>query len=138
MRSLLFAALLFFFSSCFVRRINVGIPKKTLIESEHPTLVSVFDMNVQRLSSSRVRISWHSKDVNEIRGFEVMRKIGKYGIFEKIGFVEVNKNTAGINDYSLTDLNPHSDSSFYSIKQLDDKGAAYFSKPKGIQGRSDN
>ena len=98
-------------------------------------VVTIVDFRVLRLSNARVHISWHTSPGNLNGGFNVLRKIGKTGEFTKIGFVSAKKGVAdAILDYALIDVNGHSDSSFYSLLQVDAKGVKYYSQSKGVEG----
>ena len=137
---LLLAMMPFVLSACFGgQRLHLGFSKKPdLAHAEKVQDVpfsSVIDFRVQRLSGSRVMLSWHAITGQSGLRFEVFRKIGRDGSYNRIGVVRPDAGSRDIMDYSLTDQNNASDSSYYSIRQVDETGVQYHSLAKGVEGR---
>ena len=129
MKSLLFAAVILFTSSC-QNHFSANLQKTN---SSEFVVSEVMDFQVKRLSGSRVMVSWHAESNKNQNDFLIMRKSGSGGMFEKVGVVKP-KQSNSLNDYVLTDLNECEDSSYYSIMQVDIKGVKYFSLSRGVKG----
>lgn len=140
MKFILLAVIICITVSCMqTKSVQLGFSKKHKIEESRISNVpysSVVDFRVQRLSGSRVQLSWHAIAGKQKLPFQVMRKIGTDGSYSPVSMIEPGESTQeGLVDYVLTDLNNSSDSSFYAILQVDEKGAKYFSAPKGVEGK---
>ena len=74
-----------------------------------------------------VLLSWHVASEINNAGFQIERRVGREGQFEKLGFVE-GAGTAGEASYSFKDLNPVIGYPlFYRLKQIDFDGAFEYS-----------
>lgn len=142
MRSTLFPTFMIcIFCSCMsTKGLQIGFAKKQdlRIEANHAEFSSIIDFRVQRLSGSRVRISWHALPGREKPRFEILRRIGKNGNFNSVSLVEADNNLSDtILDYAVTDYNQSRDSSFYTIRQIDENGTRYNSMWRGVPGVND-
>ena len=96
---------------------------------------SVFDFRAQRLSGSRVQLTWHAQPGKQQLNFKIVRKIGRDGRFDPIAEIRSMPGSEQvISDFAHTDLNQHSDSSYYAILQVDGSGAKYYSVLQGVGG----
>jgi hypothetical protein len=104
-------------------------------DSQPSNFIKIHDFRVHRLSGERVSITWHTEDEKSPAGFEVVRRLGENGAFVTVGFVPA-KQAGGhsIIDYSMTDNNTYTGSSYYRLKQTDEKGAAFFTIKKAVAG----
>ena len=130
MRLRLLSAVAFLICSSFLSDRNFKITSALSTEGKK----NIFDFSIHRLSNERVFISWHtSGDTREVI-YEVMRRHSKREMFISLGIVNpvsIENNTA---DYSFTDINNFSDSSFYCLKKTNEDSVIFYSITKGIEG----
>src|SRR5687768_9450274 len=90
--------------SCMqTKSLHIGFSKKQKqgeLYSKNLPYSSVVDFRVQRLSGSRVQLSWHAIAGNQKLPFQVMRKIGWDGTYSPVSMIEPGQtNQEGIVDY---------------------------------------
>ncbi len=139
MRSNLLSPLLIcLFCSCVsTKGLHIGFAKKQdiTVKASNAEFSTVMDFQVQRLSGSRVRISWHALRGSKNPVFEILKRTGKNGKLQPVDMVEASNDLPDtIYDYAITDFNQSKDSSFYAIRQIDEKGTKYNSMWKGVRG----
>jgi hypothetical protein len=90
--------------------------------------VSILDFKVQRLSKSRVLISWHTEDELNSNGFALQRRLEDEGEFKDVAFIKPKSkgDSTLVNDYTFTDSNDFNGPSYYRLKQKDGKGSTFY------------
>jgi len=123
MRSHLLTTVVFIICTSFV--LNTGKPHSSM---------NVLDFNVHRLRGEKVFLSWHTEGETQQVVYEVLRKHKFLSQFVSLGVVQPkfqNDNTA---DYSFTDVNNYSDSSYYCLKKTNSDSVIFYSITKGVEG----
>jgi len=84
--------------------------------------------------NTEVVLSWATSSELNNMGFEIERKsLSNNSGWQKIGFVEGNGNSTGINNYSFTDKNPIKGTLLYRLKQIDFDGSYKIYTTEGVQ-----
>jgi hypothetical protein len=125
MRSYLFLTLIFFVCSAFLN--------DDYIDHRCATK-GFFDFAIHRLSNERVFISWHTAGDDEQATYELLRKHTKRDSFATLAIVQPESMQGNTADYSFTDSNSFSDSSYYCLKKTNSDGVIFYSITKGIEG----
>lgn len=139
MRSHYFMAVLFLTCSSFVLENTVtpsSIESKKFLIPKSPK--KILDFNVHRFSGEKVFLSWHTEGDSPQVVYEVLRKQKKLSQFVSLGIVEPKSAEGNACDYSFTDANSYSDSSYYCLKKTTSDSVVFFSVTKGVAGVGKN
>jgi hypothetical protein len=92
--------------------------------------LSVIDLRFSgdRKSETNVQLNWTTTGEINNYGFEIQRKIGEIGDFEKIGFKYATEQQNTENKYEFLDINEANENSYYRLKIIDSEGKHTFSK----------
>ena len=102
----------------------------TILKSGEVTPVEIFSFSGESNGNNAV-LRWKTASETNNLGFEIQRSLisasNKHSVFEKIGFIQGNKTTTSLHNYSFTDENLSPGSYRYRLKQIDYEGTFCYS-----------
>jgi hypothetical protein len=102
--------------------------------SSLPSTANYSDFTVRRLSGDRVFVSWHTENESPQVIYEVLRKHSTKELFASLGVVQPKLKEANSAEYTFTDTNDFSDSSYYCLKKTNVDSVIFYSITKAVEG----
>ena len=96
------------------------------------------DFTVCRLSGGRVFVAWHTENESPQVTYEVLRKHSKKELFISLGVVQPKSKGDNSAEYTFTDTNSFSDSSYYCLKKTNVDSVIFYSITKAVEGVGKN